>query len=59
MVLWICRYANDENFYMAMVNSVTETGTVMVTYEGFEEQDEVGELEHVVLTPISTKVKSV
>ena len=26
---------------MAMVNSVKESGTVMVTYEGFEEEDEV------------------
>jgi hypothetical protein len=35
------RYANEEDFFTAVLESLTDSGTAMVTYEGFEEQDEV------------------
>ena len=35
------RYANEEDFFSAVLESVTDTGTAMVTYEGSEEQEEV------------------
>jgi len=39
--LALYRYANEEDFFTAVLEMVTDSGTAMVTYEGFEEQDEV------------------
>jgi len=36
-----CWSANEGEWYPATCEMVTESGTVMVTYEGFDEQDEV------------------
>ena len=36
-----CWYAQEEQFYMVTVESITEHSTLMVTFEGFDDQDEV------------------
>ena len=36
-----CWYAQEEKFYPATIEGLTENGTVMVTFDGFDEQDEI------------------
>ena len=39
--LYDCWYAPDKQFYPATIEGLTENGTVMVTFDGFDEQDEI------------------
>ena len=39
--IYDCWYAQEEKFYAAIIDCETETGTVMVMFDGWEDKDEV------------------